>query len=126
MNAMQRGHAIHKQVEYDLKTVARDLFASTSTKVHGTLWRDLSGVTHIIDRWDVMTYDQITLCRQVVRYRKYSWLYEVLGLAPTYTNCISCASGGESRGYTYYGTVTGRMSSRGVPNLQPMPPRKRP
>lgn len=129
MNAMQRGNIIHRDLERyfnDVKTVSPDRFASTAREIKGALWRDLAGVTHIIDRWDLMTYDQITLCRQVVRYRKFSWLYEALGLAPTHSNCITCASGGIPRRLEYYGTVTGRMSSRDIPPIQSMPPRTRP
>jgi len=49
-----------------------------------------------------------------VRYRRGDWLYEALGLAPTFTNCVTCAANAvPKRMYNFLGTVTGRMSYNG-------------
>ena len=80
----------------------------------GSLWRDLEGVTHVLWGWRLDTYDQVTVCSLTVRYRRGDWLYEALGLAPTFTNCVVCAADTPyARKYNFLGTITGRMSYNG-------------
>jgi hypothetical protein len=90
-------------------------YATTSPRVDGALWRDIGGVTHVVWGWHLETYQQVTSCGQAVRYRRGDWLYEALGLAATYPNCVHCASYCIPNKHTwrYYGTTTGRMSYGG-------------
>lgn len=91
-------------------TGSRKMYASTSSKIEGALWRCLDGITHTVYCWDLNNYEQATYCGKTVRYRRGEWLYEMLGLAPTHSNCLMCATTRPWR-MILAGTITGRMSS---------------
>jgi hypothetical protein len=86
-------------------------YASTSPRTDGALWRDLGGVTHVLWGWCLEDYQQVTSCGLLMRNRRGDWLYEALGLAPTFTNCVTCTAYiMPAPRYHHVGTVTGRMS----------------